>query len=143
MNAYKVLRDRQQEEFNSIPLGFAFGQKQFDELLARWEITADEAPLKIAAIGAGGDIQKKDVPLLRAMTARHKAEMAAAIAEDQTGDGFICDMFSYELNNHEYSITYDTSDALEALGLTAAEVAADKRLQRGLALAHRQIMRVN
>ncbi len=77
------------------------------------------------------------------MTARHKAEMAAAIAEDQTGDGFICDMFSYELNNHEYSITYDTSDALEALGLTAAEVAADKRLQRGLALAHRQIMRVN
>ena len=55
MNAYKVLRDRQQEEFNSIPLGFAFGQKQFDELLARWEITADEAPLKIAAIGAGGD----------------------------------------------------------------------------------------
>ena len=50
MNAYKVLRDRQQEEFNSIPLGFAFGQKQFDELLVRWEITADEAPLKISAL---------------------------------------------------------------------------------------------
>ena len=143
MNAYKVLRDRQQEEFNSIPLGFAFGQKQFDELLAGGKIPADEPPLKTAPMGAGGYIQKKDVPLLRAMTARHKAEMAAAIAEDQTGDGFICDMFSYELNNHEYSITYDTSDALEALGLTAAEVAADKRLQRGLALAHRQIMRVN
>ena len=143
MNAYKVLRDRQQEEFNSIPLGFAFGQKQFDELLARWEITADEAPLKIAAIGAGGYIQKKDVPLLRAMTARHKAELKAAIAEDETGEGFIHDMFYYELNNNEYSITYDTTDALEALGLTAEEIAADERLKKGLALAHSQIMGVD
>ena len=143
MNAYKVLRDRQQEEFNSIPLGFAFGQKQFDELLARWEITADEAPLKIAAIGAGGYIRKKDIPLLKEMSTRHREEMAAAIAGDKTGEGFIRDMFFYYLNNHEYCITYDTTDALEALGLTAAEVVADKRLQRGLTLAHRQIMRVN
>ena len=69
--------------------------------------------------------------------------MGAAIAEDETGEGFIHDMFYFELNNHEYSITYDTTDALEALGLTAEEIAADERLKKGLALAHSQIMGVD
>ncbi len=32
MNRYQVLRQRQQEEFNALPLGFAFSQQQFDEM---------------------------------------------------------------------------------------------------------------
>ena len=35
MNKYAKLRQRQQEEFNAL-LGFAFGQKQFDEMMRGW-----------------------------------------------------------------------------------------------------------
>ena len=38
MNGYVELRQRQQEEFNALPLGFAFSQKQFDEMMRDWGI---------------------------------------------------------------------------------------------------------
>ena len=59
-------------------------------------------------------------------------EKQDAIAADLTGDGFIFDMFVYELANHEYCITYDLEDTLDALGLTAEQINADKRLTHGL-----------
>ena len=58
--------------------------------------------------------------------------MAAAIAEDQTGEGFIYEMFLCELDNHEYNYTRDTGDTLDALGYTAKEVIDNPRLKRGL-----------
>ena len=36
MNEYRKLRDRQQQEFNALPLGFAFNQKQFAEMMQGW-----------------------------------------------------------------------------------------------------------
>ena len=33
MESYRELRDRQQKEFNELPLGFAFSDKQFDEMM--------------------------------------------------------------------------------------------------------------
>ena len=93
-----------------------------------------------AAIGYGGFIQKKDAELLHTTTARHEEELAAAIAADQTGDGFICDMFRYELDNHEYSYTMDPSDTLDALGYTAEEINADQRLLHGLEKACKAIL---
>jgi len=58
--------------------------------------------------------------------------MAAAIAEDKTGDSFICQMFLCELKNHEYGYTGDTEDALNALCYTADKVLEDSRLKHGL-----------
>ena len=132
MNKYKELRDRQQAEVNALPLGFAFSNKQFDEMMRGWD--------KIFSIGAGGYVQKKDHSLLHETFNRHERELKEAIAADQTGEGFIFDMFLYELNNHEYGYTGDTSEALEALGLTAQEVVDDPRLNRGICLAHQRIM---
>lgn len=66
--------------------------------------------------------------------------MEEAIAGDKTGEGFIYQMFLYELNNHEYGYTGDTEEALDALGYTAEEVVADDRLNRGITLAHQKIM---
>ena len=37
----------------------------------------------------------------------------------------LLDALSYELMNHEYCITYDTSDALDALGLKESDIDAD------------------
>lgn len=140
-NRYAELRQRQQEEFNALPLGFAFGNKQFEEMMERWGLNAHkQADLdKIYSIGYGGYIQKKDADLLHKTRARHDAEMQAAIAEDTTGEGFIYEMFLYELDNHEYGYTRDTEDTLDALGYTAAEVLGDPRLKRGIEKAVTEI----
>ena len=140
MNQYQKLRDRQQQEFNALPLGFAFSDKQFREVMQAWGLDPEKDTDKIFSIGYGGFIQKKDAELLHTTTARHEEELAAAIAADQTGDGFICDMFRYELDNHEYSYTRDPSDTLDALGYTAEEINADQRLLHGLAKACKAIL---
>ncbi|MCI8351951.1 MAG: hypothetical protein HFJ86_12455 [Oscillospiraceae bacterium] len=132
MNKYAQLRNRQQGEFNALPLGFAFGQKQFDEMMQSWGLDPEKDVYKIYSIGAGGYIQKKDADLLHQTRKRHDAEMAAAIAEDETGEGFIYEMFLYELDDHEFGYTMDTEDTLDALGYTKDEVLGDPRLKRGL-----------
>ena len=113
MNRYAELRHRQQEEFNALPLGFAFSQKQFDEMMQGWSLDPEKDLDKILRIPGGGYVQKKDADLLHKTRERHDAEMAAAIAEDTTGEGFIYQMFLYELDNHEYGYTRDTEDTLE------------------------------
>lgn len=132
MNKYAELRERQQQEFNSLPLGFAFSDKQFQETMQAWSLDPEKDQDKICSIGYGGFVQKKDVDLLHTTMARHDAELSAAIAADLTGEGFICDMFRYELDNHEYSYTLELSDTLEALGYTVKDINADKRLLHGL-----------
>ena len=75
------------------------------------------------------------------MSARFKQEKADAIAADKTGDGYIYQMFLYELANHEYCITYDYEDTFDALGLTAEQVNSDKRLLRGLRKATKEYLK--
>ncbi|WP_295761197.1 hypothetical protein [uncultured Oscillibacter sp.] len=139
MNKYAELRQRQQEEFNALPLGFAFSRKQFDEMMQEWGLDPEKDLDKLLRIPGGGYVQKKDADLLHQTTERHSAEMAAAIAEDETGEGFIYEMFLYELDNHEYGYTRDTEDTLDALGYTAEEVLNDPRLKRGIEKAVTEI----
>ena len=68
-------------------------------------------------------------------------EKKEAIAADTTGDGIIKDMFLYELANHEYCITYDLEDTLDALALTVDEINADPRLLHGLEKALKQYLK--
>ena len=37
MNAYQQLKDRQQKEFNAFPLGAAFSNAQFKEMMRKWD----------------------------------------------------------------------------------------------------------
>lgn len=138
-NKYAELRQKQQEEFNALPLGFAFGNKQFDGMMRKWGLDPEKDLDKIYSIGYGGYIQKKDADLLHKTRVRHDAEMQAAIAGDATGEGFIYEMFLYELDNHEYGYTWDTEDTLDALGYTAAEVLDEPRLKRGIEKAVTEI----
>ena len=132
MNEYKELRDRQQAEFNAFPMFFAFSNKQFAEGMEKLGLRPDDTD-KIYKFGStGGFYRKTDSKALRDMLDRHAGEMDAAIAKDETGEGFIYDMFNYELANHEYCITYDLEPTLDALGLTEDEVLNDERLMRGL-----------
>lgn len=72
MNKYQELRNRQQQEFNTLPLGFALDQKQFDEMMRGWGLHPKRDVKKICSIGACGYIQKKDVALLHQTNRRHR-----------------------------------------------------------------------
>lgn len=98
MNKYAELRQRQQKEFDSLPLGFAFSQKQFNEMMEGWGLDPEKDLDKILRIPGGGYVQKKDADLLHQTVERHDTEMAEAIAEDKTGEGFIYEMFLYNLD---------------------------------------------
>ncbi len=139
MNKYKELRDRQQKEVNALPLGFAFSNRQFEEMMNGWGLDPEKDLDKIYRLPLGGFIQKKDHSLLHETFDRHERELKEAIAADPDGEGFIFDMFLCELDNHEYGYTGDTTDALEALGFTAQEVEDDPRMNRGISKAHQVI----
>ncbi len=142
MNRYTELRQRQQEEFDALPIGAAFSDKQFNEMMRNWGLDPETDLDKILRLPvAGSFIQKKDRKLLHDTVERHDAEMQAAIDADKTGEGFIYEMFLAELENHEYGYTGDTTDALMSLGFTAEEVVNDERLNRGITKAHITIMR--
>ena len=131
MNAYQEMEDRQQKEFDAFPIGAAFSNQQFQQMMEKWSLTVNDTD-KICSIGGGCYIRKTDKEALCALINRLNNEKENAIAADLTGDGFIFDMFVYELANHEYCITYDLEDTLDALGLTAEQINADKRLTHGL-----------
>lgn len=75
--------------------------------------------------------RSKDADLLHQTLERHKAELAAAIAEDKTGDGFIYLMFLERLCYYEYEWTGNIKEALDDLGYTMEQIEADARLLHG------------
>lgn len=139
MESYRELRDRQQKEFNELPLGFAFSDKQFDEMMGKWGLDPEKDLDKIYRIPGGGFIQKKDHKRFHEVLDRHNAEMEAAKAADEDGTGFLYQMFLFELDNHEYGYTGEYEDALESLGLTMKDVHKSVRLTRALEKAAKEI----
>lgn len=140
MNTYQELKDRHQKEMDAFPLGAAFSNSQFEEMMQKWGLTVKDTD-KICSIGGGCFIRKSDKEAFFNMLKRFKNKTDAAIAADETGDGFIYDMFYYELANHEYCITYEYDETFDALGLTEEQVAADKRLLHGLKKAEKNYLK--
>ena len=136
METYSVMKHRQQKEINDFSIMFAFDDNQFDEGMEKLGLKPTDTD-KIYSLGnTGGFIRKTDSNAFGEMLSRHETEMADNIANDKIGDGFIFSMFDYELANHEYIITGDVSDTLDALGLTEDEVNSSPPLLNGLRLAH-------
>lgn len=139
MESYRELRDRQQKEFNELPLGFAFSDKQFVKMMKKWGLDPEKDVDKIYQVPGGGFIQKKDHKHFREVIDRHAAELEAAKKSDTDGTGFLYQMFLYELEDHEYGYTGDIEDTLDSLGLTWEEVTASPRLLRALDKASSEI----
>ena len=123
MSAYLDLKIRHQQEIEAFPMFFAFSSDQFEDGMAK--IGVDPCDVnKLFSIGGGGYIRKSDKKAFVDMLNRHKKEMAEARKQGDT----LYDMIKYELANHEYCVTYDSTDALAALGLTMEEIKADPML---------------
>ena len=130
-NVYLTLKQEQQTEINNFPMAFAFSKSQFEKEMARLGLAVDDTD-KIIGIGGGGFIRRTDREAFDEMLKRLDAEMTAAMSADPTGDGFLFDMFDYELSNHEYIVTLSVEDTLDALGLTPEQVEADPRMKYAL-----------
>lgn len=124
---YSELKFKHQAEVNAFPLGAAFNDKQFEEMMEKWGLTPDDTD-KIYHLGMGCYIRKCDHEAFHKLIDRHQAEHESAMQDDE----YLFSMFNYELANHEYCITYDLTDTLDALGLTMEEINANPRMADAL-----------
>ena len=141
MESYREMRERQQKEFNELPLGFAFSNEQFAEMMKGWGLDPDKDLNKIYRIPGGGYIQRKDHDHFHEVLERQDAEMTAAKAADADGTGFLYQMFRYELANHEYGYTGEYEDTLDALGYTWDDINKSEALKHALRTAAADIRR--
>lgn len=139
MNRYAELKQRQQQEFATFPMQFAFSDKQFAEAMAALGLEPTDTD-KVYKAPGGGIYRREDGPRLKEMMDRFDRELQEAIDGDETGDGFTYEMFQYEMRNHEYGYTMDLDETLDALGYTLDEVQADPRLSHGLEKARTEIL---
>ena len=134
VNQYQVLKTRQQQEFNKFPIKFAFNDEQFEQVLKEFGLSEKDID-KVIGTGTGGFIRETDLDAYLALGKKFTEEMEEAIENDKTGRGFVKDMFSYELANHEYGYTRDLTDTLDALGYKLEDINNNPKLMKGLMLA--------
>lgn len=143
-NLYQTLRDRQQEAVNDyLKEGafFAFSDKQFKAGLEKLGIAEADAGKRLSRLGnTGGYMLKERVAGLKTLLDNNDRERQEALDDPETGRQFAFDMFYSELCNHEYIITYDATDAIEALGYTWEQVKASAILREQLRKAERAIL---
>ena len=133
-NRYVEMTKRQMDEYNKFPMMFAFNDEQFSEGMAKLGLTSEDTD-KVVSFGHGGYIRKSDSEAFAEMVRRQRKEMRDNVQNDTTGEGFIYEMFYYELANHEYAYTRDAESTLEALGLTYEDIHENENLKHGLKLA--------
>lgn len=115
---YQSMKQRHADELNSFDgIFFAFSNKQFEEGLAKVGGTAKD----LCRLPGGGFIRKDRSNAFSGMFKRHEAERKACMSNRKA----LLDALSHELANHEYCITLDPTDALEALGLSRDDVPVD------------------
>ena len=140
INSYTELCQRHQQEVRELPIAFAFDKEQFQKMMERWGLDPEKDLDKIFRFeGTYRFFRKQDASSVLGTFKRHEEERAAAIAADRTGDGFIYQMFYFELAAHEYGYTGEYDDTLEALGYTWEQVEKDSRLRHGLEKAAKKI----
>ena len=140
MNRYLEMKSKRSAAFNSFPMFFAFTDRSFEEGMRKLGFEPEDTDEICRLDGCGGFIRKTDKEAFLSLCRQQNQELADAIAADETGLGFIYDMFLYELKNHEYGYTWDDADTLEALGYTEDDINADPRLKAGLKAAKQKIM---
>lgn len=121
------MKRRQQEEINTFPMAFAFSKTQLAEGMWKLGLQPDDTD-RVVSIGGGGFVRKTDVEAFHRMFRLHRLERKSAMDADQTGDGFLLEMFRCELADHEYGYTRDAEPALDALGIAVEDLAGDERL---------------
>lgn len=144
MNKYNELRNRHQKEVDIFPIGAAFSKKQFVEMMTKWGLDPDKDVDKIYRLPISGCfIRKSDNKAFTEMMDRHAQEMQEFFAADTTGDrgGHFYQALRYELENHEYCVTYDPEPALSALGFSVEGIETNAALYNALNAATADVIK--
>lgn len=123
MNKYTAMRDRHGRLINGFPMAFAFSNKQFEEAKKKLGV---ESPEELLSIPGSGMIRKTDQGAYTDMLVQISNESAEAELDDE----YMYQGFLYELANHEYGYTYDTTDTLAVFGLEPEYLEEDERLRK-------------
>jgi len=117
---YAEVTARHRLEFNQFEgVFFAFSNEQFYKGLQSIGLNKDNYKGKVQSLGdTGGFILKSRGDALNSMLKRHKLETKQA----RKSEKYLMQSLVYELENHEYGYTYNATEALDALGLTAADL---------------------
>lgn len=120
---YEEFRNKRQNEFNNFKgVGFAYSNKQFNDLLKKLDTTPDN----LYSIGHGGYILKNRYNDFMDMLIRNDNELDELMKDYD----FCLSALKFELFNHEYGITYDNTPALEALNLTSEDLINNETVSR-------------
>lgn len=130
---YIEMRQRQQKEVNDFPCFFAFSDEQFNKGMENLGLKPNDT----AAICRGPIpamfLKKDDAKSYIEMMKRLDKELREAIAaDDGAPGGFICEIFRYELDNHEFAYTGEIEETIDSLGLSIEEIDASESLKAGL-----------
>ena len=139
MESYEAMQKRHQQEVNAFPMKWAFNNQQLEQGMRELGLNPSQTN-EIVGIGGGGFIRRSDRQAFIDMFKWQNAEQKAALAAQKTGDEYAYQMFLHELGNHEYVITGDLSDTLDACGLSAEQINNDPKLRKALARAIKDYM---
>lgn len=109
---YQEFKEKQNEKYNEFPLGAAFNDRQFAEMMEKFGLAPDDTD-KIVHVYSGVFIRKSDVDAFN----RLLDELDAAREQFLSDRNNLYDAIIYEMGNHEYAYTYDDREVLLALGL--------------------------
>lgn len=111
METHLEQKKRHQHEFGSFDgIFFAFSNEQMKEGIEKHGVNENN---KIVSIGAGAFVLKNRLQEFKDLVARHEQERKQLRKDEKQ----LVSAIVYELQNHEYCITGDPDDALDALGL--------------------------
>ena len=118
MNKYAELKEANSKKTNAWGGGkmfFAFSDEQFYEGLKKVGFVKGEH--KLVDIGGGGFVRKDFIDEFREVF----GAFSKVIQKHLDDYDFMVDAFDYELGEHEYFITRDVEDTIEALGLCESD----------------------
>jgi len=115
---YTELKNKFQKEISDFQgIFFAFSNDQFKKGMESIGLKEDDIKL-IASIGGGGYIMKSKVKAFSALLDLQERRMDELKKDKKR----LKEALVYELRNHEYCITYDLTDTLEALGMEKEDI---------------------
>ena len=118
METYQELRERQQKEVDALPLGFAFSEKQFEEMKVKLGVKENSELYRLG--DTGGFYRKVDADLISETFKRHHEERINAIfTSNGINTAYVQNMIYYEMCNHEYAINHSgREEVLDACNLS-------------------------
>ena len=133
MDLYRKFIEEKRKAFDNFQgIGFAFSNKQFEEML----IKLNAQPKDLYDLGAGTFILKNRYDDFMKLINYYDMKLDELMKDYN----FAYSGFTYELANHEYNITYDYESTLNALNLTEDKIINDYTLFKAFKEAKKTIL---